>query len=91
MADFFHRHKYKIILAALVFGAVYLAIHFLIFDKEFKYDGLGNFILEGREHILHVAPVIIVFLWLLVLSIRDRIREKRNENTPNDDNPQSHS
>ncbi len=78
MSDFFHRNKKRVLLGGLALGIVYLVIHFLIFDKEFQYDGIWNFILEGRAHTLHVAPVIIVFLWLTGLTIRDRIREKKN-------------
>ncbi|GEM_PF-3033464 len=69
----------KIYAAFGIFALLYLAIHFLIFDKGFKYTGLTDFISEGREHIWHVAPVIIVFFVLLAKDLYERMKKRRSD------------
>ena len=73
--DFFHRHKIKLLIAGAVFGVGYLVIHFLIFDDHYNFTTVWRFILDGRHHIVHIAPVIIVFFILLGLTIRDKMRK----------------
>ena len=63
-------------LGVALFSAAYLTIHFVIFDQEFKYTGFKDFVLEGRQHIFHVAPVVILFLYFLIKEAVERNKKK---------------
>ena len=54
-------HKRAVWIGIAVFAAIYLIVHFFIFDSDFHYTGVWNFIREGRGHLLHVAPPLAIF------------------------------
>lgn len=59
-----------------VIAAIYLVIHYLIFDKDLQFTTFTMFLAEGREHIWHVAPIIVAFFVLLIIDRRNRKKEK---------------
>lgn len=69
-----------------IIAAIYLAVHFLIFDRGFTYTGFKNFLIEGKQHAWHVAPIIILFLVFVAKDLFDRYGKSegktRDEHTP---------
>ncbi len=61
-----------------IVGVIYLIGHDLIFSKELKFNGLKEFIAESKQHIWHVAPIVIAFFVLLTIDQMKKKKQKEN-------------
>lgn len=64
--------NYKLWAFLVIFALVYLTVHFFIFDRGFRYIGLRDFILEGKSHIFHIAPLLLIFGYFFAKEAHDR-------------------
>ena len=63
----------------ILFAVGYLIAHFLIFDSDFHYTTLWDFIKEGRGHIFHVAPPLAIFAYFFIYEGVSRFRNRRKK------------
>jgi len=68
--------NYKLWAFLAIFAVVYLIVHFLIFDEDFHYTGLRDFIIEGKGHILHIAPLLLIFGYFFAKEFYRRFQSK---------------
>lgn len=80
--NFYEQHRKKIWISVIIFSVAYLLIHYFIFDKDFHWQGLTNFIAEGKHHLIHIAPVIIIFFYFLIREALERKKIKKNSKAP---------
>ena len=66
----------RLYIVLFAFAALYLIVHYLIFDREFTFTTFPAFIAEGREHVWHVAPLILIFLIFFGKEAYDRIKKR---------------
>ena len=72
------RYRRLIWIGAIAFGLVYLAVHYLLFDRYIRITGIWDFICQGKGHIWHVAPLLAIFGYFFALEGINRWKKKRN-------------
>ena len=75
--DWYASHRRAAWIGIGIFAAGYLMIHFLIFDSAFRYTTAWDFIVQGRAHILHIAPPLAVFAYFFIQEGISRFKKRQ--------------
>lgn len=77
------QYKRAIWLCVILFAAAYLVLHYFLFDRYVRYSSAWNFIKQGKWHIWHIAPLLLIFGYFFTLEGMNRW-EKRKIESPNE-------